>query len=395
MTTTELARSRAHRGRALKNLPVRIKVVSDGDPDSAEAGTVEAIVSAFGNVDSYGDRMIKGAFTDTLADWRDSGDPIPFIFSHDWQNPLAHVGVVTDAEERDEGLWVRAQIDRDTEFSRKVYGLLKGRRVREFSFAFDYVDASETDETDEHGLPIWDVRAVKLYECGPCLVGANPATELLDVKSETAVKGAIPPHSTATDDGTWDGGKNEANLSNDEGESVYRQAYAWVDGDADPDTKAAYRFVHHFVSADGKVGAASTVACSTGIGVLNGGRGGTTIPSGDRQGVYDHLAKHLRDADMEPPDLKSRPGKMGRTISKATADEISAAIDAIDTAADKLRALLDLGSSDSDDGDDGSGQPAQSPDDETDGKSSAGATRGPAAWMTAFEAAGTTEDSRP
>ena len=42
-----------------------------------------------------------------------------------------------------------------------------------------------------------------------------------------------------------------------------------------------------------------------GIGVLNGGRGGTTIPDADRQGVWNHLAKHLRDADLTPPELKS------------------------------------------------------------------------------------------
>ncbi|HEY5989262.1 MAG TPA: HK97 family phage prohead protease, partial [Streptosporangiaceae bacterium] len=55
----------------------------------------------------------------------------------------------------------------------------------------------------------------------------------------------------------------------------------------------------------GTVGAANTHACSNRIGVLNGGRGGTDIPSGDRQGVYNHLAKHLKDAGMQPPPLRS------------------------------------------------------------------------------------------
>src|SRR5262247_3217444 len=98
--------------------------------------------------------------------------------------------------------------------------------------------------------------------------------------SRVEERSAIPSHTTATSDAAWDGPANEARLSNDAGRATYRRAYAWVDPDKDPDTKAAYRFIHHEVSGDGAVGAASTSACSTGIGVLNGGRGGTTIPSG-------------------------------------------------------------------------------------------------------------------
>jgi len=59
------------------------------------------------------------------------------------------------------------------------------------------------------------------------------------------------------------------------------------------------------VGGDGDVGAANVRACQTGIGVLNGARGGTTIPAGDRRGVYNHLAAHLRDADVEPADLRA------------------------------------------------------------------------------------------
>jgi hypothetical protein len=119
---------------------------------------------------------------------------------------------------------------------------------------------------------------------------------------------AIASHSTATDTGTWDGGANETNLPTEEGDSAdYRKAYAWVDDAADEDTKSAYKFIHHFVSADGAVGAASTVACSAGIAALNGGRGGTSIPDDDRQGVWSHLSKHLTDADLEPPELAAAP----------------------------------------------------------------------------------------
>lgn len=117
------------------------------------------------------------------------------------------------------------------------------------------------------------------------------------------VADVIARHETPTSGAQWDGAAAEAKLSNDAGAETYRTMYAWVDPDADADTKGAYKFPHHEVSTDGTPGAANTTACSAGIGALNGGRGGTDIPEDDREGVHKHLAGHLRDADLEPPEL--------------------------------------------------------------------------------------------
>lgn len=114
---------------------------------------------------------------------------------------------------------------------------------------------------------------------------------------------AIGAHKTATSTGSWDGPAAKARLRSGESEAYYRKAFAWRDPGGDQDVKASYKFIHHEVSGDGTPGAANVTACRTGIAVLNGARGGTTIPSEDRQGVYDHLAAHLRDADVEPPEL--------------------------------------------------------------------------------------------
>jgi hypothetical protein len=44
------------------------------------------------------------------------------------------------------------------------------------------------------------------------------------------------------------------------------------------------------------------------VAALNGGRGGADIPSADRQGIYDHVAKHYKDNDLEAPELASVDG---------------------------------------------------------------------------------------
>ena len=144
--------------------------------DEAE-GTFEAIVSVFGNVDLIGDRVVKGAFTKSLGEWKQSGDPIPVIWSHMWNDPEAHIGKTIDAEERDEGLWVKAQVDLDDPFAAKVFRLMKERRVKEFSFAYD-VEEEQYNKDDKAN----DLLELKIIEVGPTLKGMNPATELLGAK---------------------------------------------------------------------------------------------------------------------------------------------------------------------------------------------------------------------
>lgn len=117
---------------------------------------------------------------------------------------------------------------------------------------------------------------------------------------------AIPYKKYPTSDKPWDGPGNEANLKKGQDKDYYSKAYAWIDPEGDPTTKAAYRFIHAEVDSDGNIGDTNTKACQTGIAVLNGAMGGTTIPDADRQGVYDHLAHHLKDAGVEPADLKKR-----------------------------------------------------------------------------------------
>lgn len=129
-----------------------------------------------------------------------------------------------------------------------------------------------------------------------------------------ATFGPIGTHHTDTADGGWDAAAAKRNLPSEPG--PLRAAYAWVDPDGDPATKAAYKFVHHEVGADGTVGPANMTGCSTGIGVLNGGMGGTTIPKGDFDGVYAHLAAHLRDGDREPPAKNYAAGGGQQQLAK-------------------------------------------------------------------------------
>ncbi|WP_431881566.1 HK97 family phage prohead protease [Micromonospora chalcea] len=166
-----------------------------GEQDGLEAGQFEAVVSVFGNVDHGGDVVLPGAFSRTLADWKASGDPIPVIWSHQIGDPESHIGYVLDAVELlagDErlpeklrgngGLWVRGQLDLDEPRAAKVHRLLKGRRVKQFSFSYDVADAAWGERDGEKVL---ELRDLDLFEVGPTLLGMNAATDLVAAKSDT------------------------------------------------------------------------------------------------------------------------------------------------------------------------------------------------------------------
>lgn len=127
-------------------------------------------------------------------------------------------------------------------------------------------------------------------------------------------RGAIRMHKTATVAKAWDGPANEARLKSDQPATYYFRAFAWQDSDANPKVKASYKFVHHEVSADGTPGAANVRGLISGIGVLNGARGGTKIPEADRRGVYNHLARHLKDAGRDAPPLRSDISSFERRV---------------------------------------------------------------------------------
>lgn len=159
--------------------PARVKAT-----DQAQ-GIFEAIVSVFGNVDLVGDRVVKGAFTKSLADWKASGDPIPVVWSHQWDNLDAIAGQVLEAEERDEGLYIKAQLDMEEEFAQRLFRKMQKRQIREFSFAYDVL----VEQRAKDGAN--DLLQLGLIETGPCLKGINPETELLTVKSRAKFYGAL------------------------------------------------------------------------------------------------------------------------------------------------------------------------------------------------------------
>ncbi|MFI6883377.1 HK97 family phage prohead protease [Streptosporangium canum] len=264
-------------------------------------GLVRAVFSTFNKKDAHRDVTPPGAFTD--------GEEMPISsYGHtSWDGALP-VGKGSIRQTAKEAIF-EGQFFLETAGGRDTFTTVKELGpLGQWSYGYDAVDYSFGEF---EGEKVRFLNKIKVHEVSPVLIGAGVNTRTLSAKSGTPSAPGAPsrrgkaldPHDSETTSRSWDGAKTVAGLADDARPSELRTVYAWVDADGDPEVKSSYRFPHHH----GVGGPANVRACLMGIARLNDAKGGG-IPDADRQGVYEHLAGHLRDADVEPPELKEAPG---------------------------------------------------------------------------------------
>jgi len=255
-----------------------------------QEGEFEAVFSTLNVVDKDGDITLPGAI--------EEGAKVKIsAYNHgSWTGSLP-VGR-GEIHEVDDKLMVKGRFFTDTSAGMETYKTVKNLSdLQEWSYGFDVVDDSPGNYD---GRPVRYLKKLKIYEVSPVIMGAGVDTRVVDIKSEE--KNAIPSHATDTVDKSWDAAGNVKRLKSDQDYSYYRRMFAWVDPEGDRTKKTSYKFPHHEVDGSGNIGAANIRGCIATIAALNGARGGTNIPDKDRKGVWNHVAKHLRDAGIEPAD---------------------------------------------------------------------------------------------
>jgi len=270
--------------------------------DEAE-GIVEAYTNSMGVIDADGDIVEPTAFDSSIA----GNLPIPVLSGHD-QGKL--VGKVVFAQPRHiEGdeyrLFTRMQMNMDTQAGREAFSNVAGDFVREWSVGFNIPkDDDITHEGEDVSTVIRRIGNLDWVEVSSVIRGSSPSTSTVAAKTApttTEEKGAIPSHLTAWAEDAWDGQLMRGRIKG--GAAILRASHAWVDPEGDPELKASYKYLHHHVGRNGKGGAANVRAVTTALSNLNARK--TSIPENDRRGVYNHLARHLRDAGRKPSELRS------------------------------------------------------------------------------------------
>ena len=281
-----------------------IRKTTSGDAkaiDEAE-GIVEAYTNTMGVPDADGDIVEPTAFDTSIAD----NLPIPVLSGHD-QGKL--VGKVIFAQPRYIGgdeyrLFTRMQFNMDTEAGRDAYSNVAGDYVREWSIGFNIPKDSDVErEGSDVSTVVRRIANLDWVEVSTVIRGSSPSTVTVAAKASpvTEEKGAIPSHLTAWIEDAWDGSLMRGRIKG--GAAVLRAAHAWVDSDGDPEQKASYKYLHHHIGRNGRGGPANVRAITTALANLNARR--SSIPENDRRGVYNHLARHLREAGRKPSELRS------------------------------------------------------------------------------------------
>jgi len=292
-----------------------------------ERGRVSAVFATFNVVDKDGDVTLPGAFEDgartpisSYGHGSSMGDKLP-------------VGVGTIRQTAKQAI-LDGQFFMDTTHGVDTFRTVKALHEAgqgEWSYAYT---------PQEYSFGEWDGKDVRIlakqqvHEVSPVLVGAGEGTRTLTAKGasvtlplvgqgatsttvpsgqqvEPSWKCAIRPHSTELTDRAWDPAGVVA-AAKDGDVAGLRSLFAWSEGD--PELKSSYRYPHHH----GAGGPANIRALVIGIANLNGAKGAPALDEADRLAVYEHLAGHLRDAELEPPELRA-PGTGTKQIDKVAA----------------------------------------------------------------------------
>jgi len=115
---------------------------------------------------------------------------------------------------------------------------------------------------------------------------------------------AIPQHSTGWTSVDWDNDAQLERVRGKQGRDYYHRLFAWEDLISDPGDPKTYKFLHHSVDEAGDPGDANTRAIIRAIAELNGTSRGE-VPEDERREVWNHLARHLREAGVEPAPMRS------------------------------------------------------------------------------------------
>lgn len=155
---------------------------AQGAPD----GTFEGYGSIFDNEDGAGDVIRKGAFRDTLKDWKAKGKLPKMLLQHGgfWSGveDMIPIGKWTAMEEDSKGLRVEGRlISLDTDRGKSIYSAMREGELDGLSIGYLAKKFTMGTKPSE---PYRSLEAVELKEVSVVLFGANSKALIESVKSE-------------------------------------------------------------------------------------------------------------------------------------------------------------------------------------------------------------------
>ena len=137
-------------------------------------GIVKGYGSYFGNKDSDGDVIAKGAYQKTI---QENGERVRYLWQHKMDKPI---GKIKEMYEDDKGLMFVAEIPKTT-LGNDALELMKAGIVTENSVGILPIQKQMKDGFRE-------ITEVKLYEISAVTLAANDQAKILDVKGKVDIE---------------------------------------------------------------------------------------------------------------------------------------------------------------------------------------------------------------
>jgi len=156
------------------------------DGSGSEPGTFSGYGAYFGNVDAYGDVIERGAFAESLEEWKARGKWPPMLLQHGGfmnADDMVPVGKWTSMEENSRGLKVEGRLYAlNTDRGQYIYEGLKSGDFDGLSIGFETV---ESRFGTKPGEPERTLTKIKLWEVSLVTFPANPKARVTSVKTLT------------------------------------------------------------------------------------------------------------------------------------------------------------------------------------------------------------------
>lgn len=255
----------------------------------------EGYASTFDNVDLGNDRMISGAFKNTIRKYMDGRKNLPVLWQHDMKMPL---GTYTEMREDMNGLYVKGRMPKEDDFVRgRVMPQMKAGSVSAMSIGYVVRDYDYDQE-------VRNLKEVDLFEVSLVTMPMNPEAMVTDMKM------AVPFYDLplASRDRAWDSDAaisrvREFTGSTEEPEDRYKEAFLYYDPE-DDDNFGAYKLPIADV-IDGELKAVPR-AIFAAAGALSGARGGVDIPDADRSKITANIDRYYRKMGLDSPFKEKR-----------------------------------------------------------------------------------------
>jgi uncharacterized protein len=150
---------------------------------ATDEGMIEGYGSIFGNLDSYGDRIERGAFAETIKMRKPK-----MLWQHDMAEPI---GAWDEVREDDKGLFMRGRIAMKATRGKDAYELVKAGAFDGLSIGFR---ASDWEMEGNNRV----LKSIDLYEVSLVTMPANALATITDIRSmddapivERAIRSAL------------------------------------------------------------------------------------------------------------------------------------------------------------------------------------------------------------